>query len=344
MNYLSQLEPNSVMTIKTLRLLVLFLLTGWQGVWGDATLDAPAPPIAESGQSAADPAEILKKMQAAPPRGLFYKITKNGRTAYLFGTIHVGTADFFPLDMATTQALVQSSELVVELDPTQTDKMQVGMQRYAVISPSQRENARLPTALQQRLQVQAVALKMSPEMGSTFKPWMCALSLVIGSLQKEGFYSEYASDIYLVGLARGLKKPIAELESIDSQLQLFDTLPRKAQLAFLDETLTLLERGQLQADTQKLIDAWLTNDAPMLLKLSLKSLSENPQSAKWMKQKLFSERNQRMTQKIDQMLNSGRSPFVAVGALHLTGEDGLPALLKQRGYRITNLYPESRPK
>jgi len=332
------------MTLKSYRLLVFFLLTGWQSVWADPTLDVTAPATAESVQSAANPAEILKKIQAAPPRGLFYKISKNGRTAYLFGTIHVGTPDFFPLDMATTQALVQSSELVVELDPTQTDKMQAAMQRYALIPASQRQDARLPPLLRQRLQVQADALKMSPEMGETMKPWMSALSLIIGSMQKSGFSPEYAADIYLIGLAQGLNKPIAELESIDSQLQLFDTLPRKAQLVFLDETLTLLENGQMQSDTQALIDAWLNNDAPLLHKLSLKSFRESPNSASWMKKKLFSERNQLMAQKIDQMLNAGRSPFVAVGSLHLTGEEGLPALLKKRGYRITNLYPGRRPQ
>lgn len=332
------------MTLKSFRLLALFLLTGWQLAWADPTQDATAPATAVSEQAATNPAEILKKIQAAPPRGLFYKISKNGQTAYLFGTIHVGTPDFFPLDMATTQALAQSSELAVELDPTQTDKMQAAIQRYAVIPASQRQDAQLPPALKQRLQVQASALKMSPEMGQTFKPWMSALALVIGSLQKSGFSPEYASDIYLIGLAQGLNKPITELESIDSQLQLFDTLPRKTQLTFLDETLSLLESGKMQGDTQALIDAWLNNDAPMLNALSLKSLRESPGSASWMKQKLFSERNQLMAQKIDQMLNAGRSPFVAVGSLHLTGEEGLPALLKKRGYRITNLYPVSRPK
>lgn len=332
------------MTIKSLRLLVLFLLAGWQLAWADATLDATATAPAESKRPTADPAETLKKLQTAPPRGLLYKITKNGRTAYLFGTVHVGTPDFFPLDMATTQALAQSSELVVELDPTQTDKMQAAMQRYAVIPPSQRRDAQLPPALKQRLLVQANALNMSTEIGETLKPWMSALSLVIGSLQKSGYSPEYAADLYLIGLARGLNKPIAELESIDSQLQLFDSLPRQAQLAFLDETLTLLESGQMVADTQALIDAWLKSDASMLHTLSLKSFRENPRSATWMKKKLFSERNQLMAQKIDHMLNKGSSPFIAVGSLHLTGEEGLPALLKKQGYRITSLYPESRPK
>lgn len=328
------------MTIKSFRLFVLFLLVGWQSAWADATPDAPA--TTESKQSAPDPAQILGKMQTAPPRGLLYKITKKGQTAYLFGTLHVGMPDFFPLDLSTTQALAQSSELMVEIDPTQTDKVQAAMQRYAVIPLSQRQNAQLPPALKQRLLAQANALNLSPELGETLKPWMLALSLTIGSLQKSGFSPEYASDLYLIGLAKGLNKPIVELESIDSQLRIFDSLPRQTQLVFLDETLTLLENGQMVADTRALIDAWLNNDASMLQTLSRQSFRENPGSAKWMEKKLFSERNRLMAQKIDQMLNKGNSPFVAVGSLHLTGKEGLPALLEKRGYVITNLYPESR--
>lgn len=332
------------MTMKSFRLLVLLLLAGWQSAWADATLDASIPTPQESRPPAADPAEIWQKMQTAPPRGLLYKVTKNGRTAYLFGTIHVGTPDFFPLDLITTQALAQSSELAVEIDPTQTDKVQSALQRYAVIPASERHNAQFPPVLKQRLLTQLNALNLSAEVAETLKPWMSALTLAIGSMTKAGFSSEYAVDLYLIGLAKELNKPITELESIDFQFQLFDLLSRPTQLAFLDETLTLLENGQMVADTRALIDAWLNNDTSMLQTLSLKSLRENPSSATWMKKKLFSERNQAMVKKINQMLSTGSSPFIAVGSLHLTGADGLPALLKKQGYRITSLYPKNRTK
>jgi uncharacterized protein YbaP (TraB family) len=168
---------------------------------------------------------------------------------------------------------------------------------------------------------------------------MVTLTLTMGELKKLGYGFEYATEFYFIGIANALNKPVTELEGIDYQFQLFDSIPPLDQLIYLDESLGYLEKNEMQADTQALINAWLANDPVALQQVTLKSLQESPRSATWVKQKLFSERNQHMTDKIDRMLIEGRTPFVAVGALHLTGLDGLPALLGKRGYRIVNLYP-----
>ena len=120
------------------RLLLIILLAGWQGAWADT-----APVTAAPAAAASEAEAVLQQMQAAPARGLLYAISKQGQTAYLFGTIHVGRADFFPLDIIATQAMVQSSELVMEIDVSQIDKMQAGLQRYAALPPPQTLDALL---------------------------------------------------------------------------------------------------------------------------------------------------------------------------------------------------------
>jgi len=312
-----------------IRLILLWLLAGWQFAWAD---QAPATNEAAS-------ADILRQLQSAPNRGLFYEISRNGQTAYLFGTIHVGRADFFPLELVVTQALAQSSELVVELDATQGDKMQAAILRHAVLPDSRSLDTLLTPTLRKRLHTQLDALGIPRDSVQPFKPWMASLSLVMGSMQAYGFNPGYATDLYLIELARNLNKTIGELESIDYQLKLFDSIPPKEQLDFLDETLKSLEKGQMEGDTQALVDAWLASNAHALQQQSLKSMRESPRSARWMQQKLFTERNQLMAASIDRLLAEGHQPFVAIGALHLTGADGVPALLEKRGFRVKNLYP-----
>jgi uncharacterized protein YbaP (TraB family) len=95
----------------------------------------------------------------------------------------------------------------------------------------------------------------------------------------------------------------------------------------------------MRNDTQALADAWLASDAVALQQQSQKSMQDSPRSARWMQQKLFTERNHLMAVSIDRMLAEGRQPFIAIGALHLTGADGVPALLEKRGFRVKNLYP-----
>lgn len=317
------------MSAKIVRLFLLCLLAGWQFAWAEQ-----APAVATPEQ-----VELQRQLASAPARGLFYEISKDGRTAHLFGTIHIGTPAFFPLDMATTRALAQSSELVVELDASQAEKMQTALQHYAVLPQDRTLDASLPPKLRKRLHTQLDAFGIPQQAVQPYKPWMAMFTLMVGAFHQYGFDSAYATDLYLIALAKGLGKSVGELEGIDYQFQLFDDIPHKDQLVFLDETLKLIEHQQLRADTEALVSAWLKSDAQALQQLSLKSLQDTPRSASWMKTKLFSERNLRMAEKIDQMLTQGHTPFVAVGALHLTGEDGVPALLEKRGYRITNLYP-----
>ena len=312
-----------------IRLILLWLLAGWQFAWAE---QAPAPTDAVT-------ADVLRQLASAPKRGLFYEISRNGKTAYLFGTIHVGRPDFYPLELVVTQALAQSSELVVELDATQGDKMQAAILRHATLPDSRSLDTLLTPALRKRLQTQLDAQGTPRASVQAFKPWMASLSLVMGAMQQYGFNPAYATDLYLIELARNFNKAIGELESIDYQLKLFDSLSLKEQLDFLDETLKLLEQGRMRDDTQALVDAWLASDARALQQQSLKSMHDSPRSARWMQQKLFTERNQLMAAGIDRMLAEGRQPFVAIGALHLTGSDGVPALLEKRGFRIKNLYP-----
>ena len=316
------------------RLLLIILLAGWQGAWADT-----APVTAAPAAAALEAEAVLQQMQAAPARGLLYAISKQDKTAYLFGTIHVGRADFFPLDLIATQAMVQSSELVVELDASQIEKMRAGLQRYAALPPPQTLDTLLSPALRQRLHTQLDALAIPRETVQGWKPWMASLTLTVGALKKLGYGFEYATEFYFIGIANALGKPVTELEGIDYQFQLFDSIPPQDQLVYLDESLGYLETDDMRVDTQSLIDAWLAHDPAALQQITAKSLQRAPRSADWMKQKLFTERNQRMSDKIEQMLADGKTPFVAVGALHLTGADGLPALLKKRGYRVTSLYP-----
>ena len=52
-----------------------------------------------------------------PNRGALFKVEQGGRTLYLFGTIHVGTRDFYPLEPRLAGVLKQAPVLALEIDP-----------------------------------------------------------------------------------------------------------------------------------------------------------------------------------------------------------------------------------
>ena len=87
--------------------------------------------------------------------------------------------------------------------------------------------------------------------------------------------------------------------------------------------------AKLHADAEKMIAAYLSQDDANLYKLIL----ESDDSEAFMKQ-FLTKRNQNMLKKIQTFVASG-STFIVVGAGHLSGNDGLVALLKKAGYTLT---------
>jgi len=44
-----------------------------------------------------------------------------------------------------------------------------------------------------------------------------------------------------------------------------------------------------------------------------------------------------MARRIDGMIKSGQRVFVAVGALHMVGENSIPEILREKGYTVRPL-------
>ena len=284
-------------------------------------------------------AEVLEQLQRAPARGLFYEVSKGSQKAYLFGTIHLGRPDFYPLDLATTRALVHASELVLEADLRDAAGLEAAIGRHALLAGGQTLDALLPPQLARRLHAHANARGVPREALQRLKPWMAAMTLVATLIDELGYDAQLSTEQYLLAVAGELGKPVGQLESAGEQLGLFDGQPIQDQIVFLEETLGGLERGEARADLAAMIDAWLATDGDTLHALGQKSMRETPRSAEWLEAALINDRNARMAERIESLMAKGSTPFVAVGALHLTGDDGVPALLAARGYRVTNLYP-----
>ena len=121
-------------------------------------------------------------------------------------------------------------------------------------------------------------------------------------------------------------------------MQMLDGLPADAQVAMLESTVQGIRAGTLSADMTALVDAWRKGEAETLDEVALRDLQHMPPAiARSLKSRLYDERNRAMADRIAQMLEAREVVLVAVGAGHMTGPEGLVALLRARGFAVRRL-------
>jgi hypothetical protein len=145
----------------------------------------------------------------------------------------------------------------------------------------------------------------------------------------KGAKVQAGADIAMTRTARAGAKPVKFFESLEDQAHLFADLPEPAEVKYLADVLkerTHPTRGE------PLEQAWLDGD---LARLGPALVGEMKKENPALYQALLKRRNEAWSDAIARELAIGpRVELVNVGALHMMGDDGLPALLRARGYTV----------
>lgn len=276
--------------------------------------------------------------QPRPQRGTLYRVRYHDHTTYLFGTIHVGRIEFFPLEPQATQALADASTLALEIDLLDTAALQQAAIKYGVYADGDTLDKHISAATLDRLQKALDQAGLSYTMVSHMKAWMAGNALLIAVLEHQGYDTNLATDSYLSAAASRQHKNIIGLETADFQLSLFDGMTEKQQEQYLNDNLDDIASGAMREKTQELIDAWAKADEKVFKELLIEAEYDQTTSGKFFLQELLNKRNPEMANKVEKMLKDEKSTFVAIGLMHLIGANGVPQLLAKRGYEVTKLY------
>ncbi len=266
-------------------------------------------------------------------RGLLWKIQRPGsEPSFLYGTMHSEDPAVVRLPGAVRRVFERSRGLTLEvvLDPASL----LVMTSAFMLSDGSTLEDHIGKPLY-RDAVKAMADYGMPEvMVSGMKPWAVAVTLMTPP-GKTGMVLDLA--LYEEALAAG--KPVDGLETPMEQLAVFDGLPPADQRLLLKDALAHLNGMRHMLDQLK--TAYLARDLRRLVRISDASMDSlhdaDADSARRFNEKLVVERNHRMAQRMQPRLTKGRQ-FIAVGALHLPGEEGLLRLLSKQGYRVTVVY------
>lgn len=238
-------------------------------------------------------------------------VLKGGQELHLAGSMHMGTPDMAPLPQMLLDRLASATALIVEADVFSGGSPFNGI---ATCEPLQQ---RLNVALYQQLIQRIRQLQMAPELLDTKPAWLVALILQVQQAQRLGFRAEYGIDYQLLQAARQQQKKVLELEGGKGQLALLQQLPEQGAGLLRD----VLQHWHSNARLlQRMADCWIAGAGWHNI-LTLPEVFSGEQH-----DVLLRQRNQQWCQFLN-ALPAGRY-IVAVGALHLYGQDNLPALLR----------------
>ena len=275
---------------------------------------------------------------AAPHRGTLYRVRYHGISSYLFGTIHVGKDNFFPLEPEVTRALSQAKNLVIELDIRNAAPFQLAFDKHALYASGDSLRRHLSGATLLKMDQALDKAGIERDAVSSYKPWLVANLLVGLELTQQGFQRSQAVEYFLLAAAGKKDRKVLELESADYQMSLFDSMNDAQQEDYLLENLVDLADGNSLKKSRDLIDAWSTADSAKITLLLQELTTGNSVSSNFMRSTLLGKRNPEMATTIENIIKDDQVAFVGVGLLHLIGANGVPRLLMQRGYDVEKVY------
>lgn len=273
------------------------------------------------GQAAAD---------AGPENGLLWRVqSAEGRVSHVFGTIHSEDPRILAVPAPVIAALDGASSVSLEavLDPAANR----AMARAMFYSGGQSLRALLEPSLYRQVELILDGYGIPAEGVALMKPWAVVLALSSPPAETGTFLDK---ELQRRALARGI--PVHGLESIAEQIACFDELPLADQIKMLEDSVE--HHSGLAGMHEDLIEAYLERDLRTLALLNEYYLSKSdPAVAEVFQRRFIVERNHRMIERMQPRLAEGGA-FIAIGVLHLPGEEGLLRLLEERGYEVDAVY------
>ncbi|MDR3428004.1 TraB/GumN family protein [Silvimonas sp.] len=269
------------------------------------------------------------------PHAVLWRIDKAGvPSSWLFGTAHVADPRVTTLSDPVAQAFESSDQVYTEV---KTDFSMMMELAKAVLRP---EGDLLPAhisdAYYQKL-LPELAARDYPEVATRrLKTWAAAMLMMEPKKQS----GQITLDLLLAKMAIEGGKNYSGLETVQEQLSLFENIPEDKQRTLL---YSLLDHQEVfAAQINKVIDAYVARDIPAIERLSEQGDVPMPAADeayfdKWNKKDLLIDRNLRFAQRLQEPLAKGGN-FIAIGAMHLPGPQGLVALLRKAGYTLTPVF------
>jgi uncharacterized protein YbaP (TraB family) len=274
--------------------------------------------------------EMRENVPHAPHPLFLWKFESKSGSAYLAGSVHVMKPTLYPLPAQFDAAYAKSDRLAIEVDTdaVSPDVLVEKLRAYAILPAGQTLSTVLSPASYKAVDAYMQSQGATIETFATLKPALVATQLAVSRLSALGYLPQFGLEQHFKSTKTA--RPVLELETIDQQFAVLSSPPIAVQQEMLVETID--QMSTIEPIVTGMIVAWLSGDENEFRRLFDLENGDSPEIRAFSRT-LIEDRNVGMADKISGYLTTLQgTTFVLVGAAHLTGPEGIVALLEARGF------------
>ena len=261
---------------------------------------------------------------------LCWKIYDNGLTdtSYLYGTMHVQDSRVFQFKNGIQEAFNRCEIFALELNMDSVNTLQL-MDELIMEPPNRLDSLLTKKEYEMVSQYFKDTLGIGLMIFNKMQPIYTSQLISFEKIKKD---QDVALDIYFFNEAKKQNKTTVGLEFMEEQLNAFKSIPYDVQAKELFKAVENAYKGEGQ-EIDELIEYYLNEDLDKLLELTLNSQFMDEEINIIFKQVFLIDRNHKMAERSIKYMKSGPT-FIAIGAAHLPGKEGVIENLRKKGYTV----------
>lgn len=265
--------------------------------------------------------------QAPKEKTLLWKISgKNAQTSYLYGTMHLMCPSDIVLSNPLNKAFESAEQLYLEINIDDPAVMREAMTAI-VMKDNQSLDSLIPKSTYDSISTTFQQLSGIPLMFMKRMQPMLIMSAIYPGLLKcpvDGWEKQFISK------AKQQNIPILGLETVQDQVNAFSKIPYKTQALMLVSTLN--NTDSTKKSFEKMVSIYKSKDLTALAAM----VNEDNDFSSY-EEDLLTVRNNNWIAVIEKSIASKKT-FIAVGAAHLAGNNGVIHLLRKQGYKVEPVF------
>lgn len=274
----------------------------------------------------------LSDEEDTPPvkygQGVFWRLSRSGQNdSVILGTIHVSDERILQLPKAVSSALETSRTFVMEALPEQEQMAQFTAMMF--YNDGTRLDHMISATMFNRTVEILKGYRIPEQSVIAMKPWAAYLTM--------NYPTDLGMvlDLALMQQARTNGAELAGLETLQEQAIIFSDLAHEDQIQLLIDA--VCHHDMLSEEFEMMKELYLQRNLGALYNYGNRYTVAQEPLYKRLMDRLLTRRNYTMVDRMLKVLENGEV-FVAIGALHLPGEEGVLNLLSQHGYAIKRIY------